>query len=331
MKLAFNSLNSGLANNGGSRTVILCAEMLEELGHRCDIIAPLDNFTWFKHKKPVRSVPKDLDVLIATACTTVKCTSTLSGSFKRVWYIRGHESWVYNESQLASLYNSDLINIVNSKGLQQKLASCGAKSKVIYPGIDLDMWKNKKLRSNNKTRIGCLLDMWKNKKLRLNNKIRIGCLFGRETKRWVDFVKLAEILGNDGYEYVGVGVKNRKDKFLTDYWPHASTKQLNNIYNSCHIWFAPTELEGLHNPPMEAALCGCLIVCNDDPMNGMCMDYAFDNNTAMIYHRRDIEQAAELIRHPNWGVVDRMYNHLRNNMGTREENMKKLVDYLGKL
>ena len=74
MKLAFNSLNSGLANNGGSRTVILCAEMLEELGHRCDIIATSDRFTWLDHKRPVQYIPSDLDAILATASTTVPTT-----------------------------------------------------------------------------------------------------------------------------------------------------------------------------------------------------------------------------------------------------------------
>ncbi len=309
MKLAFNSLNSGLANNGGSRTVILCAEMLEELGHRCDIIATSDRFTWLDHKRPVQYIPSDLDAILATASTTVPTTLHSNIPIK-AWYIRGHESWVYNEGQLSELYNSGLINIVNSKGLQQKLASYGANSTVIYPGVD---------------------DFWQDRCLRSEDKIRIGCLYQKKsTKRWKDFVKLAEILGHEDYQYIGIGDKERKDDFLDAYFTNVSIHDLNYIYSSCDVWFAPTELEGLHNVPMEAASCGCLIVCSDDPMNGMCMDYAFDDNTAMIYHRRDIEQAAELIRNPNWDVVDRMYNHLLNNMGTREDNMKKLVDYLEK-
>lgn len=310
MKLVFNSLNSGLANNGGSRTVILCAQALEDLGHKCDIIATSDRFTWFDHKHVIPNISTDLDAILATACTTVPTTLSSNVPIK-AWYIRGHESWMYNEGQLSELYNSGVINIVNSKGLQQKLASYGANSVVIYPGVD-DFWEDRGLRSEDKVRIGCLYQK-------------------KSTKRWGDFVKLSDILGHGDYQYVGVGDSRREDGFLDAYFTNVSIDDLNYIYSSCDIWFAPTELEGLHNVPIEAAMCGCLIVCNDDPMNGMCIDYAFDNNTAMIYHRRDIEQAAELIRNPNWDVVDRMYNHLVNNMGTREDNMKKLVDYLESL
>jgi len=117
MKLAFNTLNSGIASNGGSRTVILCSQTLEKLGHRSDIIATVDNFTWFEHKSVISHIPSDLDVIIATACTTVE--STLRSNIPiKAWYIRGHEIWMYTEEQLINLYKSGLINIVNSNGLK---------------------------------------------------------------------------------------------------------------------------------------------------------------------------------------------------------------------
>ena len=308
MKLAFNSINSGLGNNGGSRTIIKCAECIELLGHRCDIIANVDNFKWFEHKPVINYLPPDLDVLIAVACSDVVPTLKLNAP-KKAWYIRGHENWTMSDEQLGQLYNSGIFNIVNSGGLQQLLATYGADSKVVYQGIDFDWWENKNVRSNDKIRIGCLYQE-------------------KPTKRWVDFVELAKILGHDNYEYIGVGLNERNDEFLTKYWQNASKEDLNEAYNSCHIWFAPTELEGLHNVPIEAALCGCLIVCSDAPMNGMGFDYAFDGNTAMVYHARDIKHAAELIRNPNWSVVERMYNHLIKNVGSRKLNMKKMVEYL---
>ena len=306
MKLAFNTMNSGLGNNGGSRTVILCAEALEELGHRCDIIGVNDSFTWFDHNPMIPYFPSDLDAIIATASTTVGATLGVDVPIK-AWYIRGHESWQYDEGKLGRLYNGGLFNIVNSKGMQQKLATYGADSVVVYPGIDEDMWWDRDLRGE---------------------KIRIGCLYqSKKTKRWKDFVALAEKLGTENYEYVAMGTNILKDEFVLWFTFNPTIDKLNELYSSCHIWFAPTELEGLHNVPIEAALCGCLIVCNDNPMNGMCMDYAFNGNTAMVYESGNIGQAAELIRNPNWDVIDRMYNHLINNIGTREDNMKKLIKY----
>lgn len=310
MKLAFNTLNSGLANGGGSRTVILCSETLNKLGHRSDIIATVDNFSWFKHELTISYIPSDLDVIVATACTTVRST-LLSNVPKKAWYIRGHEIWMYSEEQLMNLYRSGLINIVNSKGLKQKLASYGVDSIVVYTGID---------------------SFWEDRSLRPIDKIRIGCLYQKKpTKRWDDFVKLAKILGTKDYEYVGFGDAMRNDGFLTDFKYNPSTYELIDFYSSCHIFFAPTELEGLFNPAQEAALCGCLIVCGDEPMGGMIYDYAFPDNTAMIYEAKNMEHAAYLIRNPNWDVVERMYNHLRNNIGSREKNMRKLIGLLKKL
>ena len=310
MKLAFNTVNSGLANGGGSRTVILCSQILEKLGHRCDIIGVDDRFTWFKHKPTIPYFPSDLDVVIATACTTV--VTTLNSSVPtKAWYIRGHESWVYSEEELKQLYNAGLFNIVNSKGLKQKLAAYGVDSAVVYPGIDF---------------------CWGNRNLRPKDKIRIGCLYQKKpTKRWEDFVALSKILGHKDYEYVGFGDTMRNDEFLIEFKHNANVDELNDLYSSCHVWFSPTELEGLFNVSIEAALCGCLLVCGDEPMGGMIYDYAFPDNTAMVYERKNIEHAAELIRNPNWDVIERMDNHLRNNIGSREKNMKKMISLLEKL
>lgn len=307
MKLAFNTVNSGLGNNGGSRTVILCSQVLEKLGHRCDIIGTSDRFTWFEHKPIIPYFPSDLDVIIATACTTVAST-LYSGVPKKAWYIRAHEDWAMDEKDLITCYNAGLLNIVNSKGLQEKLKSYGVESKVIYQGIDFDWWEGRNLRPK--------------------DKIRIGALHTRQPrKRWKDFVKLAKILGTKDYEYVGMGNAKPDDNFLTEFKLNANVDELNSLYSSCHIWFAPTENEGLHNVPMEASLCKCLIVCSDHKLNGMVLDYAFDD-TALVYKFGDLDHAADLIRHPNWDVIERMDNHLRNNIGSREKNMKKMISLL---
>lgn len=305
MYIVFNALNSGLGNNGGSRTLIKCADALENIGHRCDIIASVDNFTWFEHKKPINYLPRDAEAIIATACTTVEGTLNTNIPIK-AWYIRGHESWSYPEATLGKLYNTPIFNITNSYGLKNKVESFGANAVVVNQGIDLDLWKDLDLRSS---------------------KIRIGCLYQKKpTKRWKDFVKLSEILGTDSYEYVGFGDTLRKDSFLCEYMCNVDSAELKCLYSSCHIWFVPTELEGLHNPPMEAALCGALVVCNDHPMNGTFLDYGLDGN-AMVYRHRDIEHAADLIRNADWSKVNIMKRFLFDNMN-REKNMARFVEFL---
>jgi hypothetical protein len=309
MNVVFNSINSGLGNNGGTRTILKCSEVLNNLGHRCDVLANVDKFTWFDHRPVIDQLPADLDVMIAVACSDVLPTIRANID-KKAWYIRAHETWAMPEYLLIDYYkNDEFKNLVNSKGLQKQLETFGAKSKVIYQGIDFDWWKDKDYRAKSKIRIGCLHTT-------------------QPRKRWKDFKKLSKILGHDHYEYVGIGSNDCKDDFLIEFWHNATAERLNILYNTCHIWFAPTDNEGLHNVPMEAALCGCLVVCSDHPLNGMSADYAFDGQTAMVYEFGDLKQAAELIKNPDWGLVKNMQDHLRTEIGTREENMTKLVEYL---
>lgn len=308
MKIVFNMLECGLGNNGGTRTIIKCVEVLEKLGHRCDIVGTVDKFTWFGHKPIIQRIPIDTDVIIATACTTV--FSTLQSNVpKKAWYIRAHERWCMSNKELGKRYSSGILNIVNSKGLQRLLTTYGKGSKLVYQGVDFEYWKDLKLRPK--------------------NKIRIGCLYTKQPrKRWKDFVKLSKILGYKNYEYISVGSAKPKDSFLTESVYNVGYEKLREVYSSCHIWFAPTDSEGLHNVPMEANLCGCLVVCADEPLNGMIYDYAFNNNTAMVYERKNIGHATELIHNPNWKLIKNMQGCLKKDIGTREDNMKKMIEYL---
>lgn len=310
MKIVFNMLRCGVGNNGGSRTLIKCAEVLENLGHECNIVSNVDNFTWFEHKKILNEIPTNTDAVINAAAVDYIVTRKCNVPIKIAWW-RAHESWSNEESYLRYCYtNKEVKNVVNSIGLQRLLSLFGADSEVVYQGIDFDLWKDRKIRS-------C-------------NKIRIGCLYTKQLrKRWDDFVKLANILGNDDYEYVCVGNAKPNCCFLTDYIYNEDYEKLCDVYSSCHIWFAPTDSEGLHNVPIEANLCGCLIVCGDEPLNGMIYDYAFSNNTAMVYNRKDIEHAAFLIRNPNWNFVSNMQRYLKDYIGSREDNMIRMIKIIG--
>ena len=310
MYIVFNSSVSGLGNNGGSRTILYSAEILRSLGHKVDIITGNDNFTWFNHPKPVTYVPTNIDLLINVAAVDMENTFKIEAKHK-AWYIRAHETWAMSEEQLIRLYKlKDIINIVNSKGLQKQLEGYGISSEVIYQGIDFNLWNNEYLRPE--------------------YTIRIGCLHTKQhRKRWKDFVKLHSILGDLEYDYVGIGNALPKETFLTDFKLNASPEELRDLYSSCHIWFAPTDNEGLHNVPMEANLCGCLVVCSDHPLNGMIYDYAEKKSTAMIYPFGNIEKAVDLIRKPEWYKINNMQLIIKSFIGTREDNMKKLINIFG--
>jgi hypothetical protein len=306
MKIAFNGFNSGFANNGGSRTILLSAKTLEFLGCNCDIIANIDNFTWFDHKPVIRVIPKKLDALINVAAVDYMTTKKANVPVKFAWW-RGHEVWANSKDYLIKCYKDTHVkNLVNSYGLKKLLEKYGAESEVIYQGIDFDWWTNKNYRGD---------------------KIRIGCLYhSMGSKRWKDFVSLYNKLGIKDYEYVAFGAKRCDADFLTKYLKSPSKRKLNDLYSSCHIWFAPTINEGLHNVPIEAALCGCLIVGNNNPRNGMIYDYLFDGKTGMVYD--SIDDAVDKIKNPDFSLVDNAIEHIKTNIGTRESNMSKLINLI---
>ena len=317
MKIVFNCLRSGLGNNGGTRTLLKCQESLVRLGHKCVIVATTDKFDWFHHIHPSSIIPNSYDAIIATACTTVNETIQ-SRILNKFWYIRGHETWVpgYNEDVINNMYTNKLIKITNSKWIQNHITNLGNKCYLVHQGIDFDSWSNLKLRNH-------------------QDKITIGCLYSsKESKGWKDFKILASILGKN-FSYISFGIKDKgqvisKNTWLTEYESNPDNKTLNKLYSKCHYWFVPTMLEGLHNPPMEASLCGCKIIVNDCERNGT-IDYCIPWTTCLIYPHGNISYAAEIIQKDETfdiHMVDAMNTQLREQIGNREENMLKLVKIL---
>jgi len=311
MNIVFNCLNSGLNNNGGSRTLLLCQKQINSMGHNCLIASSFDKFTWFDHKKPIRFIPANIDALISTACTTV--SSTLRNpTLKKFWYIRGHEIWVpsFNEEKLIKLYKTkELIKIVNSKWLQKLLNDNNIPCFLVNQGIDIHEWQNLNIRKN-------------------NNKITIGCLYSnRKTKGWEDFVKLKNLLGNN-YSYVSYGnYKNINEKypFLSEYYSSPNKTTLNKLYSKCNFWFAPTKLEGLHNPPMEAALCGAQIIGSNSKRNGM-IDYLINDKTGHTYS--DINEVCEIIKKGNDNdIINEMKKFIIDNMD-RKKCMENFINII---
>lgn len=311
MNIVFNGVVSNLGNNGGSKTILESVRILNELGHTADVVAVVDNFDWFEHRQPINFLPHNTDVVINIAAVDYKSTLNMPVKKKFAWW-RAHESWSTPESVLIEMYKDERVqNIVNSKGLQHKFREefC-AESVVVYQGIDIDAWEDRKLRGNRKIRIGCL-----------SNK-------RHKTKRWKDFALLAEVLGHDDYEYVAFGLEPRADSFLKLFLQNPTHDDLVNLYSSCHIWFAPSILEGLSNVPMEAMLCGCLIVGNDCPTNGMLYDYLFAEKTGHVYASDDVLAAARRIKNADWSLAEAGKNYIQTNICGRKTNMKKLVNIL---
>ncbi len=303
MRISFYAGESGLGNNGGTRTIIRCAEILELLGHEVSIVSRVDNFTWFPHPESVPTIP-ECDAIVAVSVVDVPAVLN-SKIEKKFWYMRGWETWSVPQDILITCA-SKINMIVNSTGLQRQLDEFGISSELCFAGIDFGEF-------------GSITDR------KYQYPPRIGFLYHHrhKTKRFDRCLELVEQFETEYYSF-GTG-KYSNDKI--NYLQNPSLKYKLDLYNNSDIWFAPTESEGFHNPPYEAALCGSLIVCSDHPNNGM-HDYC-NAETAMMYHT--MPEAIDIIKHPDYSKVDNMKKLLYEKIGTREKNMEKLISLIDRV
>lgn len=302
MKIAFSFIRTGLANNGGTRTILRCAETLACLGHEVVIWGKRGNYSWHNPVGVSFRYPElpQCDAVVATGVHSVK--SVVSPKTRvpvKAYYIRCPEFWIARESSLLKTYRAVPRLLVNSEWQQDYLKAHGLESKLQYPGLDLDWFQDAD-----------------------GERAGVGALMHRHSrKRGADCVELESVLG-------------RPIQLLNVHISNADSHGLNRWYNRLKVWFAPSELEGLHNPPMEAALAGCALVCTDHARSGM-RDYAFHGETALVYPARNIKQAAacvrellndeDLRRRLNRNLVDL----LKTKMGSRMDRMREFSANLG--
>ncbi|KKK93190.1 hypothetical protein LCGC14_2695370 [marine sediment metagenome] len=278
MRIVFNVLKVGLGNNGGSKTLVRCAEILKELGNDVVIASQGNNYTWNKIKVPIVSSLPKADVVVATGFGSVK--STVQSSIpKKFYYIRGFEIWRASEKQLLNSFKS-LRCIVNSEWL--------------YP-CDIPV---------------------------VGREDVVGGLFHtkHKTKRHDDVVYIAHRLG------VRCVMLNRDIK-------NPKPGELSKFYNSIKVWISPSELEGLHNCPMEASLCGCGLVATDHAKGGT-LDYAIHEETCLRYESRDLDMATSYVEKllRDNSEREKLQSDIKkvfyNKIGSKMYNMTKMAGIL---
>ena len=301
MRIVFDLHNVGLGNNGGSRTLIKCAETLSLLG--IDVIMYSNvpsKYTW--HQPAINYVQgsrmPNSDIVIATGYDSVRHVLSAKAR-KKYYYIRGFERWRTSESKLFQSYKA-LHCIVNSQWLYSLLKSKKIPSSIIYPGLDFKKFKDLGLPRNH----------------------GFGAIYSKQhlTKRYRDAIAIQKMTGL---------VLQSLNKDISN----VNDTEMNIWYSTVGIWFAPTELEGLHNPPMEAALAGCPLVCTDHPRSGM-QDYAIHKKTALVYPAGNIRVAIKYIekllddKKLRQTLNKNMVDLLHKKIGSRKSNMRKLIDHV---
>jgi len=329
MKIIFNSMNCGLGNNGGSRTIVRSANTLVELGHIVTIIDTGKNqYTWDKLEakhliiKDYKNIP-NADVIIATGFKTVKSTLKIPKrcGIKMHW-IRGYETWTMPEETIIdTVLKSQTIKIVNSVGLQKKLLSLGVESKIIRPGYDLDELSpdpNIVEEKGDSIILGGLYPHTKHLKIK-----RTSWVF-QTYQKFRDKYKNLQLwmFGNDNIYHTSIN----------NYVQRPSVEQKNNFYNHIDIWLSPGMQEGLHMPPAEAMLTGCPVVGTNDELSGT-EDYLVHKKTGLVAES-NFESFSTNVETLiiNEKLRTRLGKSARlkiRRIGDRKSNMKKMVEYFG--
>ena len=319
MKVAFccqHHTYGGLANNGGSATILKMVAHLRKLGHQADVVTQhKDKFHFFRHPKPIRHIPKDADVCIAVSSNDIKpMLARMPKRAKPFYWARLLDAPAKISEEKLIKYASRVKTLVNSEGLRDWFAERGVPTSICYQGVDVEDWADD---------------------FRGVSKPTVGFLVSTKKRKHFDVVKdIVRGLGSE-YDYIGYGAKADQDRCTMGFTArnflyfkvNQRRDELCHMYSSVDIWCATSTQEGLHNPPMEAALCGSAVVYPDAPMAG-CSDHCIDGETAWRYRAKDAQDACRAIRQ-----ADRSRNAAHKKMilekiGSREMAAERLLECL---
>lgn len=333
MIITVNTQGVGCGNNGGTATLFHSANVLNSLGHHVNVVSDIENkFTWFKLDGPQfiythRDDYPDADILMATGTGSVdRVLRVPKARGAKFWWIRAHETWIAKPEDLFSRYkNPRLRKMVNSEGLKDFIwKATGVNATVMKPGLDFDIFHSVKKRD------------WAKVK-----DIVIGSLYTeRPSKR---FKQIPYIVA--GLRSRGIGCKLKlfgtwetpMGLDYDEYLEKPSPDELRNFYNGVDFWLAPTKAEGLHIPPQEAMLCGCVVIGAAGELNGM-NDYMENKVTGFLVDHPDktidiltkFAEDEDGFREKIAEVSEAGTRKIRS-FGDRKMNMKLMVEHFRKV
>jgi len=306
LKIVFNGKDCGFGNNGGSHTLIQSAKHLANLGAEVTLFG-LYKYTWDEKPEGVKVVPHGkiptCDVIVATGQSTVASTVAHKRCNKKFWWVRGHEVWSAPEKKLNEYYSS-IPCMANSEWLKEYIERVSKKNcHLQYQGVDFNAWKNEK--------------PWEDR------EIQIGGLYS--TRHKTKNHRLLEFL--EKTRGFSVKMLNRDIK-------NPTYEQQKDWYNNIKVWVSCSTLEGFHNPPVEAALCGCSLVATSHYKGGT-LDYTDEGINCEKYLgvSGDLQEHMEqgirrYLNNPEYAITHnkRLQESIKTKIGSREENMKKMLE-----
>lgn len=325
MRIIFDLVNTSLGLNGGSYTICKSANILQKLGCDVSIVdSDKNKHTWVKLEVPhlivknnINKIP-DADFIIGTGFRSWShVLNTPSRCGKKILFIRGWELWNASENRLLNIIsNKKLVKIVNSIGLQNKLKKNNIESTIIRPGNDFDLFYPLNIRNQNDIILGGLYHT------------------KHSTKRsdWVIKTKQELSKKYKNLKLFMYGASKKSSISEIDYYIRQPSLELKNeLYNKVDIWLSPSNLEGLHIVPQEALLTKCAVVTTNAELAGT-QDYVKHKITGLVSKDslkdfikktenliNDIEARKQLGENGRNKIIE---------LGSREDNMKKLISFL---
>jgi glycosyltransferase involved in cell wall biosynthesis len=324
MKILFDLRNTGLGNNGGSSSLINSANTLCDMGHTGIIIdSGRNQHTWTSLNAAHMIVKNDsqlpdADAIIATGYKSVEPTVLAPSrcGIKMHW-IRGLETWTMGENDIINkVLNQPTIKLVNGIQLQRKLQSFGFSSYLIRPGYDIHLFFSKNIR-------------YRTKSIIIGGLYHSGSKSDRKRTEWIYAAtnQLKSTYPNIKLLMFGPD-SDPKTSQIYKYYKSPDIRTKNEIYNTIHIWLAPTTLEGLHMPPAEAMLTECFVLGTKSELSGM-EDYLIDGETGCV-SENDFDSFVEKLDYyiQNEDLRKEIGVKARNKiieLGDRKTNMEHLI------
>ena len=324
MKIAFNLIQCGAGNNGGTRTLFKSAIELKRQGHWVEFWADMPNmFTWFPLPETIPFYTSgnplhDVDVVVATGTRTVPSTISCKNTSLKAFWIRAIETWQPGALEaIKKAHACDVFLMVNSCWMQQYLMeNFLIPAWIVYPGLETKFFVPPEAKLG-PVQVGALHSSKPRKRAE-----DVHWLFSRLKKSYGDRVRRV-ILTAESHLHPGNFPCHQSIH-------HPSEERKRLMYQNTNIWFAPTDNEGLHVPPMEAGLCGCALVAHDIPSAGM-MDYALPDETALCYPKYNREAAWSCVEKliecssTRAELAEALRQRLLTHIGSRSRNMKRMV------
>ncbi len=221
---------------------------------------------------------RDADVVMSTWWQMTYAVNALSISKgKKFNFIQGYEIWAGHADKVEASYSLSFHHIVIAKYLEKLLLQKTGKNPIYLP-LSIDDKK-----------FFCKIDPHK------RNPASVIMLFSKEAVKGSNSGVEALKKVKEMFPHLMVtffGVENAPENLPPWITYHQRPNDLNQLYNDHAIFISPAISEGWALPPAEAMACGCALVLTN--IDGH-VDYALDNETALLVPVKDPDAMAEKI------------------------------------